>query len=145
MEVNCYFKSAVGGSCGHDKRDRSKKTVIIPLLSCVLDISGHKQALGINDIDSEVELVLARASMFSMPENITEITICPAHRSLLGIGWRRGSQRCRVPQEMSHHGKAANKWPKADRVIGKEMSKTILKKTGVFVPVGSGRYYPVFL
>lgn len=90
MEVSCSFRSTVGGICGPNPRDRSQKEVVIPVLSCVLDVSGHTKAFSIQDIHSEVELVLARASIFSVPENILELTICPGHRSSLGIGWRRG-------------------------------------------------------
>ncbi|XP_031570336.1 uncharacterized protein LOC116304705 [Actinia tenebrosa] len=137
MEVSCSFKKIVGGNCGYDPRDRNKKMVVIPLSSCELDISGHKKAFGIQDVDSEVKLLLARASILSVPDNIAELTICPGHRSLLSIGWRRSYQRCRVPQELSRPGEKKAKWPKADRGIGKEKSNTILQMTGVFVPVGS--------
>ena len=35
---------------------------------------------------------------------------CPTHRSNLGVGWNRGSNsRCRVPKEMSGHGKGTVK------------------------------------
>ena len=138
--VSCTFKSIVGGNCGYDPRDRHKKVVVLPLSSCELDISGHKKAFGIQDIHSEVELLLARASMFAVPDNVRELTICPSHRSSLGIGWRRNSQRCQVPWELSNHGEKTGKWPKGERGIGKEKSTTILQLTGVFVPVGSGWY-----
>ena len=36
-------------------------------------------------------LILARASMFTAPDDISKMTIGPPHRSSLGIGWRRGS------------------------------------------------------
>ncbi|CAB4013275.1 Hypothetical predicted protein [Paramuricea clavata] len=40
--------------------------------------------------------------MFKTPHNIEEITICPNHRSVLGVGWSRGSNtRCRIPKEVS--------------------------------------------
>ena len=37
-------------------------------------------------VDTEVELILARSSIFSFPSNISDMDICPAHRSTLGIG-----------------------------------------------------------
>ena len=91
MEINCSFQRLVGGCCSHDKRSRvaGKASLIVPLRLCEKDISAHKQAVGVNDVESEVDLILARASM---PSNISDMTICPAHRSSLGIGWRRGSQ-----------------------------------------------------
>ena len=61
-----------------------------------------------------------------------------AYRSLLGIGWRRGSQRCHVPEALSSY--THRKPRKADRGINKALSKTILKRTGIFIPVGSGKF-----
>lgn len=140
MEVYCSFKDIVGGVCGIDPRDRNKKKAVIPVISCGSDISGHMKAFRIPDIHIEVELILARSSIFSEPTNLAELTICPRHRSTLGIGWRRGSERCRVPMQLSRHGEKTAKWAKAELGIGKNKSKIILKLTGVFVPVGSGEY-----
>ena len=40
------------------------------------------------------------------PKDIDDFTNCPTHKSNLGVGWNRCSNsRCRVPQEMSGHGK----------------------------------------
>ena len=88
-----------------------------------------------NDVESEVDLILARASIFTIPSDISDMTIYPGHRSSLGIGWRRGSERCRVPAELSKHAKER----KAGRGINKALSQTILRRTGIFVPVGSGK------
>ena len=139
MDINCSFQRLVGGHCSRDKRSRVEKGgVILPLRSCEKYILTHKQAVGANDVQSEVDLILARSSIFSTPSNISDMTICPAHRSSLGIGWRRGSQRCRVPAELSRHAKEG-KSRKADRGINKALSRTILRRTGIFVPVGSGK------
>ena len=86
--------------------------------------------MGVNDVESEVDIILARASIFNVPLDISDMTICPAHRSSLGIGWRRGSQRCRVPAELSRHAKEG-KSRKADRGINKALSRTILRRTGI--------------
>ena len=67
MENICSFVSIVGGQCGHDRRDRNRKTGCIPLLSCERDINGHKAMFLFQDIDNEIELILARASTFSSP------------------------------------------------------------------------------
>lgn len=137
MEVNCSFHKLVGGVCASDKR--YEKAVVVPLSSCKRDVSGHTRSVGVSDVRSEVELILARASVFSLTCDISTWTICPAHRSSLGIGWRRGANRCRVPPGLSKHA-LQGKPRKADRGIGKWESKTILQHTGVFVPVGSGKY-----
>lgn len=101
MDINCSFQRLVGGHCSQDKRSRvaAEGAVILPLRSCAKDISAHKQAVGVNDVESEVDLILARASIFTVSSNISDMTICPGHRSSLGIGWRRGSQRSGMPRK----------------------------------------------
>ena len=92
MDVKCSFSSLVGGSCSYDPRDRSRSTEVIPFLICKRDIAGHKSSLSITDVETEIELILGRVSTsFSSELNLSELTICPRHRSSLGIGWRRGS------------------------------------------------------
>ena len=70
------------------------------------------------------------------------MTICPSHRSKLGIGWSQGSTiKYRVPQSMSGHSRGKiKKWPKAERGIGKRESAMILKETGIFIQVGLGMF-----
>ena len=138
MEDKCSFNRFVATPCGPDKRtSRSIDTDIVPLNSCQKDISGHKKFLGISEVQSEVELILARASIFTIPPNIEELTICPGHRDALGIGWRRGI-RCRVPPPIANHA-IKGKTCKAERGLNKTQSKTILRRTGLFIPVGSGK------
>ena len=111
----------------------------MPLLSCKKEILEHKRSLGLtaaSGVDTEFDLILARSSIFSCPPNISDLNICPAHRYSLGIGWRRGASRCRVPTQISKH---VRKSRSADRGIGKELSRLILKLTGIFLPVGSGK------
>ena len=71
--------------------------------------------LGVTDVELEVDLILARASMFTAPDDISRITICPPHRSFLGNRWKRGSHRCRVPELLLSH--AHGKSLKANREI----------------------------
>ena len=67
------------------------------------------------------------------------MTICPRHRSTLGLSWSRGaSTRCRVPESISKHGTGKGGWPKGERGLGKLESAAILQHTGSLVPVGSG-------
>ena len=40
-----------------------------------------------------------------------------AHRSSLGIGWRKGANRCKVPPGLSKHA-SKGKVKKADRQVG---------------------------
>ena len=144
IDDKCSFSAVVGGVCSYDPRDRRKLTKLIPLHSCKKDITGHKSLWSIGDVTSEVELILARASIFSSKKHgkISSYTICPSHRASLGVGWRRGSNRCRVPEELSEHKhgqtRSAKQWPRAERGLGKAASSLILKKTGIFLPVGTG-------
>ena len=139
MEAKCSFNVIVGGSCTYERRDRGKNTEVIPLLHCNREIAGHKSTWENADVETVVELILARASMFTLPKNVAQLTICPYHRSSLVIGWRRGSQRCQIPRDLSNHSHD-RKWPKGERGLGKLRSKFVYQKTGVFVPVGSGMH-----
>ena len=140
MEVRYSFKSLVGGICGFDTRDRKKETQIIPLLACSKDISNHTASPRFLGPKDEVDLILSRVGIFTHPGNINSTTICPLHRENLGLGWKRGSNtRCRMPEVLSNHHKRGKKWPKRDRGIGKIDAQMILKKTGVFLQVGSGK------
>ena len=92
-----------------------------------------------HNIDGEIELILARASIFSSPQNIDQMTICPARRASLGIGWtRRVPDECRIPPILSHHSEDVSKRPKADRGLSKGCSQTVLQESGIFFAVGSG-------
>ena len=67
----CSFLAIVGDHCGHrDSKDRSKSEDCLSILSCDRDISSHKSAFSIVGIENEVELLLVRASIFSLPRNI---------------------------------------------------------------------------
>ena len=146
MDVKCCFSSLVGGSCSYDPRDRSRSTEVIPFLNCKRDIAGHKSSLSITDVETEIELILGRVSTsFSSELNLSELTICPRHRSSLGIGWRRGSNLCRVPPPISKHGGQAQKNAKAERGLGKSACYLIWKQLGIFIPVGSGMYTSFFI
>ena len=80
-------------------------------------------------------------SLWLLSLYIDDFTNCPTHRSNLGVGWNRGSNsRCSVSKEMSGHGKGrVNSIPKADRGIGKRVSKIVLKMSGKFVECGFGK------
>ena len=85
-----------------------------------------------------MELILFRAGMFKTPNNKEEITICPNHRSQLGVGWSRGSNtRCRIPKELSGH---KEKLPKADRGVDKHISEVLLNATGKLIQFSSREY-----
>ena len=128
----------VGGVCGADKRT-SASTSIIPLTQCDKDIRNHKKSLKFSGVETEVELILARCGCFEKPTDFLEMTICPSHRSRLGIGWRRTSTLCSVPEIVSVHSKLPGKIPALQKGINLFQSMKLLKITNQFVPVGSGK------
>ena len=99
MDVCCSFKSLVGGQCSFDRRDRSQSIEIVPLLSCSKDLTRRKSLWQFQDVKSEVDLILARAAMFSVPRNVNTMTICLSHRSSLGLGWTRATRGAGSLQE----------------------------------------------
>ena len=149
MEVCCSFKSLVGGVCGSLRKDRSDNAEVVPLLSCTKDITDHLSRCKFYGPENEVDLILCRAGLFTVPKNVQTMTICPSHRSNLGVGWSRGaSTRCRIPLAVSGHsvGTAKRpKLPKGDRGVTKQISKMLLKETGIFIQVGSGKIYALSL
>ena len=143
MEICCSFKSFAGGTCGFSYReDQSFISQVVPLRSCKKDISSHLRSCKFSDAENKVDLILSRAGIFKTPKDIDDLTICPTHRSNLGVGWSRGSNsRCRVPKEVFGHGEGRVKSiPKGDRGIGKRVSWIILKVSGKFIQPGSGKY-----
>jgi len=140
MEAKCSFSGTVGDSCTYEQRDRGKNTEVIPLLHCSREIAGYKSTWEIADVETEVELILARASIFTSPENLAQLTICPYHRSSLGIGWRRGSQRCEIPRDLSKHSDE-RKWPRGERGLRTLGFNFVYHKTGVFVIIKKARRY----
>ena len=122
----CSFQEIVGGKCGFSSKDKEKSVKLIPLLNCTSNIDKHKSALAFTDVQNEVELILARSRLFSRPQNIDQLKICPHHRETPGLGWKRSSTRCDVPR--------------AERGLTKLASQTVLNETGIFVPVGSGEF-----
>ena len=136
MENTCSFLAIVGGKCGHENKDRMKSIECVSLLSCKRDITAHKSAFSFSGVENEVELILARSSIFSHPTNSNELVICPAHTTSLGIGWRRDSVKCRIPDILSHHG---DKRPKAERGLSKSDYQFVLKECGIFLAAGSGK------
>ena len=137
-ETVCSFQEIVGGYCGFQTKDRSKSVEVIPLLQCKRSIGAHKSALASTCVENEVDLILSRASMFAPPRNVDKLSICPRHRELLGLGWRRPSSKCSIPSVIAKHSTIPKKRPKAERGLSKRMSQHILQETGKLLPVGSG-------
>ena len=56
-------------------------------------------------VETEIELILARSGIL-----VNDLL----HRSSLGIGWRRASRLCSVPQDVSGHKKESKEAPAAE-------------------------------
>ena len=140
MEISCLLRKVIGGSCGHNRKDRTQSTTVISLQACNKEIAAHKSTFQFSGIESELDLILSWAGIFTLPDDIHCWTVCPLHRSKLELGWSRGNNaRCRVPTVLSNHRQGKGKWPKCDRGICKDDSQLILKNTGIFLQIGSGK------
>lgn len=137
--MSCSFLNIVGGVCGAEERARHPSTQTVSLSSCSKDIRSHKRFLQFSGVETEIELILARSGIFVKPVNFSEMTVCPLHRSSLGIGWRRASRLCSVPRAVSGHEKESEKVPAAERGITLQHSIQIFELTRNLVPVGSGK------
>ena len=116
--MSCSFLDIVGGVCGAEERARHPSTQTVSLSSCSKDIGSHKRFLQFSGVvETETELILARSGIFVKPINFSEMTVCPLHRSSLGIGWRRASRLCCVPPDISVHKKESKEVPVAERRI----------------------------
>ena len=137
FSTSCSFGPIVGTGCSFDRKDRTRSADIILFSECKKDITNHKSTWAFSGVESEEELILARAGIFyAKPQDRSTLNICPYHRSELGIGWRRGKNICRVPEVLATHKTIK----KGDRGIGKEASRVIFQKTDVLIPVGSGNF-----
>jgi len=114
-------------------------TQIVLLLSCSKDIKSHKTFFEFSVVETEIGLILARSGIFVKPVNFSEVTVCSFYRSSLGIGWRRASRLCSVPQDVSGHKKESQKVLAAERGITLQHSIHIFELTKNLLPVGSGK------
>ena len=117
MAFSRSFQSTTGTSCSYDRLNKNESLEIISLHNCSKDITGHCSHLSFSGITTESELILASVGVFSEEETSPKKldNICPYHRRELGLGWRRNSTKCNVPQIISKHG--ANR--EADRGVSK--------------------------
>ena len=122
LSESCSFQAIVGGQCGFDAKDRNKSTSIIALKDCTRAIDEHKRYFSITGVETEIELILARACIFESPRDIDSFKICPRHRATLGVSWKRGSAKCSVPIILSKHSVDVKKKPKAEQGMSKKWS-----------------------
>ena len=128
MAFSCSFQRITGTDCSFDRLDKTRSLEIITLRNCSKDISNHCSHWSFSGVTTESDLILARVGIFREEETQRLDTICPHHRRELGLGWRRNSSKCCVPQILSQHGA----YRKADRGISKRVSEHIFKTTEMF-------------
>ena len=136
----CSFAELSGSPCGAIDRMPTEGKEVVPLSSCCKDISSHLKTLKIpKNITSEVSLILSRVGDFS--HDPKRLTICPSHRAVFGVGWKRTAERCQTPSEIAGHSSSKDRpttCPKGDRGLRYYQSKKIYERVGVVVPMGSG-------
>ena len=137
MEVCCTFRSIAGGVWGADNRARKQEIRVIPLVTCSKDISNYMSMLSITGPEDEVDLILYRSGIFTRSEKVNAMTICPLHVP----SWVLAGQEGQVQDAEFHLHSPIMGWPKGERVIGKNESEMLLRKTGIFLPVGSGKVF----
>ena len=144
--MSCSFHPFMASPCGLNPRYSSQET-FSTLTNCNKDISPHLRSLQLmktSGVENEIDLILCRVGKFGLPSDWKSLTICPKHRDQLGIGWRRTSSKCSVPQKLSGHSDKRRQVPTGHRSIGKELSQKLYKETGVLLPVGTGDYSILF-
>ena len=131
----CSFYSRCDGHCGPSKNN-ADDILKRPITDCKRDISKHLRCYQIPlTIETESDLILARAGIFEIPAKASTLLICEHHRESLGLNWRRNSKYCQVPKSVGTH--KSNRI--ADRGIGLLHSKMILQLSDQIIPVGSGK------
>ena len=131
--LSCSFAIQCNSSCGISCRNPNVME-FVPLTSCQKDIKCHVKQLdvGQKNVSSEKDLILARVGMFAETGNV--MTICPRHRSELGLNWKRTrASKCAHPLRGLRKGKP-------EQGANLQMSKEIMEIWKVLVPVGSGMY-----
>ncbi|EDO33434.1 predicted protein [Nematostella vectensis] len=133
--TTCDYAVCVGGPCGPSV-DCSSNSKCVLLKDCNKDIHGHKKLLNISDksLQTEFELLLARAGLFENGVLYDSLTICPRHRDLHGIRFRLNKTYCVVPATWADH-RSAN--PLGDKGITFLQSKALQAKVHQLIPVGS--------
>ena len=105
----CSFKAIVGGACSYNCPDQRKSLKEVLLLSFVKDIERHKSLWSFTGVTGEQELILLRAGIFTTQQGVSDLTICPFHRS--DFGTVEFQTRLHIP------GKGNKKSVKGDRGV----------------------------
>ena len=124
--MSCSFFEIVDGICSEEEWSRNRSSLALPLLLC----NKGKKSFTIFQfarVETQVDLIFARCGIFKKPALFSQMTICPHHRSSLGISWRRSSKLCCVLENVSGHSRRGP--PKAGRGLNLSQSRTIHEVT----------------
>ena len=132
MEGFCSFSAITGGKCGFSRGN----TECIALNSCDGDIGLHlaNHHLSRENV-RERDLILARAGLLELSEQIKNMTVCPAHRFSLGKYWQ-APKTCQYPR---HQGKKTV--VTGTHVINFKLAREIKNIFGDATLVGSRKCY----
>ena len=133
----CSLATYCGNNCNFSSR-RPGRQQLLPLDSCADNVKDHLRKVKVSQtcVQSEKELILARAGLFSESDG-RDFTICPKHRAELGVRFRP-SMKCQHPLH-------DNRRRKVERGINLKMVKEIKAKWNIVVPVGAGNFGLHFL
>ena len=124
--IGCFSKLPCGKSA-----IKSTDSNNVQISTCRKPVDAYLRRIGVKDDAGDLfegRLILCRVGIF---EGHDYFSVCPYHRDNLGIYWRPKAS-CQYP---SHQGKA-----KPYRNVSREFSRKILSLTGVFLPLGSGKF-----
>ena len=138
----CSFFEIAGKVWSEEERSRNRSSLALPLFLCNKDIKNNLQFFQFAGVETEVDLIFATCGIFEKPALFSQMTICPYHRSSLGIGWRASAKLCCVPENVSGHSERGPL--KAERGLSLRQSTKIYEVTNVLLPVGSGKVLNVF-
>ena len=138
----CSFFEIAGKVWSEEERSRNRSSLALPSFLCNKDIKNNLQFFQFAGVETEVDLIFATCGIFEKPALFSQMTICPYHRSSLGIGWRASSKLCCVPENVSGHSERGPL--KAERGLSLRQSTKIYEVTNVLLPVGSGEVLNVF-
>lgn len=130
--LSCSFASLCKSNCDSSSRYPGYNKYF-PLLSCDKEVKSHLRNVKVSQasVSSEKDLILARAGLFD--EAGDDLTICPKHRSKMGLFWRP-SRKCQHPLHCNRNNKP-------ERGANLQISKEIMLKWKVLVPIGAGIIY----
>ena len=98
MSARCSFYRKVERECGEPR----ESSTFIQLVQCTSDVSSH--LLNCHSSHKKISgygLILARAGLFNLPDDVAELVVCAVHRHSLGKYWKPFGT-CQYP---SHNGK----------------------------------------